>query len=189
MLVQLSPDHNGLSLRRSVRVVKDRVLGVLSFHVIGCGGIDAARAHVYTTWVFATTFGAGIRVGSDAFVALNVVVVDLFFLLLFFFVIVRVALLLAAFFLVVAGAWLPVGKELVLEVEDPGVLEDLDQRNSLVWVFHEEPVDQVFVLLRNPLLEGDRLASLVAGNGRLVASVGSVAVHQFVEEDAEGPDV
>jgi len=69
------------------------------------------------------------------------------------------------------------------------VLEYLNQRDSLVWVFLEKLVDQIFILLGNLALEGDLRTGLVAGNGLLVPAEGSVSVDKLVKQDSEGPDV
>ena len=138
--------------------------------------------------VFIVFTGLGRCLGSLSvtfFVAAN------FILLLFilFFIIVAVffrACLDVGRFRVV---WLPVSEKFVLEEEHPWMLENLDQRDSLVWVLFEEPVDQVLVFLGDFAFESDLVAGLIAGNGLLIATEGSIAVNKFVEEDSEGPHV
>ena len=76
---------------------------------------------------------------------------------------------------------LPAGEELLLEEENPGVLEDLDQRDSLIWVFLEELGDQVFVLLRNARLESNLRSCLISSDGLLIAPKRCVSMDQLKE--------
>ena len=84
---------------------------------------------------------------------------------------------------------LPAGEELLLEEENPGVLEDLDQRDSLIWVFLEELGDQVFVLLRNARLESNLRSCLIPSDGLLIAPKRCVSMYQFKEQDSQRPDI
>ena len=69
------------------------------------------------------------------------------------------------------------------------MLEHLNQVDSLVGVFLEEPVDQVLVLLGNLGLKSDLLTHLVSSDCLLIASKGSITMHKLVEEDSEGPNI
>jgi hypothetical protein len=69
------------------------------------------------------------------------------------------------------------------------VLEYLNQRDSLVWVLLQKLVDQIFVLLGDLALEGDLRTGLVAGNGLLIPTKGSVSVDKLVKQNSEGPHV
>lgn len=69
------------------------------------------------------------------------------------------------------------------------MLEYLNQWDSLVCVFLEEQVDQVFVLLRNLAFESNLLAGLVACNGFLVPAEGSIAVDELVQKNSKSPHV
>ena len=60
------------------------------------------------------------------------------------------------------------------------MLENANQWDSLVWLLHEELLDQIFVLLRELLLKSNFLALLIPGNGDLITSEGSITVYQFV---------
>ena len=84
---------------------------------------------------------------------------------------------------------LPICKELVLEVKDPGVLEYLDQGDPLVWILLQELIDQVLILLRHLRLELDRLSRLVPGDRLLIPPERCMPVAQFVEQDAKRPHV
>ena len=126
---------------------------------------------------------------------LNQVLIILVFILFFLLLSIRACLIavrvVVIFFIVLAIrlVWLPVGEKLLLKVEHPWMLEHLDQRDSLVWIFSEELVDQVFVLFGHVALKGDCLPHLVASDCSLVACEWSFAMNKFIEEDSKGPDI
>lgn len=60
------------------------------------------------------------------------------------------------------------------------MLEYLNQRDSLVWVFFEKLVDEVFVFLRDLAFEGNLRTSLVASNSFLISAVGCVSMDKLV---------
>ena len=107
-------------------------------------------------------------------VPLFVVVSEVVLLLLVFLVAVGLFLLLAG---VGDGGWFPRREEFVLEVEDPGVLEHPDERDSLLGTFDEELGDEVFVLLRNLGLELDIAGGLRVGDCFLLSAEGCMAVY------------
>ena len=78
---------------------------------------------------------------------------------------------------------------LVLEVADPGVIENANQLDSLVRLLHDELVNKVLVLLRELRLEGNLLADLVAGDGDLIASEWRVSMHELIEQNTKRPNV
>ena len=69
------------------------------------------------------------------------------------------------------------------------MLEYLDQRDSLVWVFFEKLVDEVFVFLRDLGLESNLRTGLVASNSLLISTVGCFSVDQLVKQNSECPHV
>ena len=69
------------------------------------------------------------------------------------------------------------------------MLEYLNQRDSLVWVFFEKLVDEVFVFLRDLAFEGNLRTSLVASNSFLISTVGCVSMDKLVKQNSECPHV
>ena len=127
-----------------------------------------------------------------SFTVCLIIVVFWFFLFFFLFswvVFVLRRCLVTFFVFTISVIRLPISKELLLEIQHPRMLEDLDQWDSLIWLLFEELVDQVFVFLRDLWLKSNLLLHLVAGNRTLVTSVGSIAVDQLIKKNTKCPDV
>lgn len=75
---------------------------------------------------------------------------------------------------------LPVGEEFLLKVEYPRMLENLYQWDSLLWHFHKEFVNKIFVLLGEFLLKLNFLADLVSCDCSLVASKWRISVDELI---------
>jgi len=69
------------------------------------------------------------------------------------------------------------------------MLEYLNQRDSLVWVFFEKLVDEVFVFLRDLAFESNLRTSLVSSNSFLISAVGCVSMDELVKQNSECPNV
>ena len=120
------------------------------------------------------------------------ILISFFFVVFIFVAVIWIASAIALIifsFLVFAVIRLPVCEELLLEVENPWMLEYLYQWNSLIWVLLEELFDKIFVLLWDLGFEDDLLVYLISSYHVLITFEGCLSVDKLVEENAKGPNI
>ena len=59
------------------------------------------------------------------------------------------------------------------------MLKHLNQRDSLIRVLLQEPIDQVFVLLADARLECNCRSSLIPGDSLLITAKRRISMHKF----------